>query len=152
MIASPRSPQSDPGFSLVEVMLALLILGLAVAGLAEGITTALRSTKDSERQTVAAFLAAGRIELLRAELWISDGVTEGQGGTGLTQYRWTETVRPTAIAGLHEVTVSVRHADESAPLSELRTLLFDPPGGSRTNEPAGGERSRTGRNARRTPR
>jgi general secretion pathway protein I len=152
MIVPQHRPRNATGFSLVEVMVALLILGFAVAGLAQGITTAIRSTKDSERQTVAAFLAAGRVELLRAELEVSGGVTEGQGGTGLAQFRWTETVRPTSVAGLHEVTVLVRHAEESAPLYELRTLLFDPPGGSRTNGPAAADRSSRNRDAGRSPR
>lgn len=147
-----RTHDSSAGFSLVEVMVALLILAVAVIGMAQGITTALRSNKDSEWQTTAAFLAAGQIELLRADLFLSDGVTEGQGTAGLSQYRWTETVSPTPISGLHAVTVDVRHGTDTAPLYELRTLIFDPPAGSRTNLPAGSERSSRARSARRDSR
>lgn len=147
-----RTHRSAAGFSLVEVMVALLILGVAVVGMAQGITAALRSNKDSEWQTTAAFLAAGRIELLRADLFLSDGVTEGRGEGGLSQYRWTETVSPTPISGLHAVTVEVRHGTEASPLYELRTLLFDPPAGSRTNLPAGSDRSARARAAGRDSR
>jgi len=50
------------GFSLVEVMVAVMILGVALVGLTQGITTALSSTKESELQTAAALIAAGRLK------------------------------------------------------------------------------------------
>src|SRR3954453_14697321 len=46
------------GFSLIEVMVAVLILGVAVAGMVQGITAALSSSKESELQTTAALIAA----------------------------------------------------------------------------------------------
>ena len=54
-------------FSLVEVMVAIVILAIALTGLTQGITTALGSSKESELQTTAALFAAGQIELLRAQ-------------------------------------------------------------------------------------
>ena len=39
-------------------MCAILVLGVAIVGLTEGVTTALRSAKDGEIQTTAALLAA----------------------------------------------------------------------------------------------
>ena len=49
----------NAGFSLIEVMCAVLILGIGIAGLTQGITTALASSKEAEVQTAAALLAAG---------------------------------------------------------------------------------------------
>ncbi len=132
-----KARRSNAGFSLVEVMIALLILGVALAGLAQGITTALRSSKDSELQTTAAFLASGQIELLRADGFIVDGVVEGKGTGGLARYSWKQTVSPTPIEGLHEVAVEVQHTSETVPVFELHTLLFDPPAGSQTNRDIG---------------
>ncbi len=128
--------RAHAAFSLVEVMVALLVLGVAIVGLAEGITSALRSIKDSEWQTTAAFLAAGQIELLRADGFLSEGVSEGKGSGALAQYEWTGTVTETPISGLFEVAVEVRRAANPAVLYELRTLLFEPPAGSLTNRPA----------------
>ncbi|HUD83105.1 MAG TPA: hypothetical protein VMQ67_06360, partial [Candidatus Saccharimonadales bacterium] len=64
-------------------MVAILILGVALAGLTRGITTALASNKDSELQTVAALAAAAQIETIRADATWSDGVTDGDCGDDL---------------------------------------------------------------------
>ena len=58
---------NNSGFSLIEVMCAILILGVGLVGFTQAITTALGSSKDSEMQTTAALFAAGRIESLRAD-------------------------------------------------------------------------------------
>ncbi len=130
-------PAARAGFSLVEVMCAVLILGIALVGLTMGITTALSSNKESELQTTAVLIAAGQIETLRAEGYVTDGVTEGECGGGLSLYRWKQSITGTTIDGLHEVSVDVENAKSGKSISELRTLLFDPdstaqPGAKRT--------------------
>ena len=114
------------GFSLVEVMCAILILGVAMVGLTTGITTALSSGKESELQTTAALLASGQIEMLRADGILIDGVEDGEGGEGLTLYRWRRSIASTPIDGLHEVTVTVGNVKSGKAIYELRTLLFEP--------------------------
>jgi prepilin-type N-terminal cleavage/methylation domain-containing protein len=115
------------GFSLVEVMVAILILGIALIGLTQGITTALGSSKDSELQATAALFAAGQIELLRAEGNIVEDETDGDCGTGLELYRWKQTVTATRIDGLHEVTVVIESTRDGKVIYELKTLLFEMP-------------------------
>ena len=117
----------NAGFSLVEVMCAILILGIAMVGLTLGITTALSSNKESELQTTAALLAAGQIELLQADKYLTDGTQEGEFGAGLSLYRWKQTISKTAISGLHEVEVTVENSKTGKAIYELRTMLFDPP-------------------------
>ena len=122
----PGYRSRNGGFSLVEVLCAILILGVALVGLVEGTTTALLSVKESELQTGAALMAAGVIETLRAEGDLIDGETQGDGGTELPLYRWKRTVRPAGVAGLHEVAVVVEHTKTGKGVYELRTLLFEP--------------------------
>jgi len=117
----------NAGFSLVEVMVAILILGIALVGLTQGITTALVSSKESELQTTAALFAAGQIELLRAGKDLTDGTGNGDCGAVLPLYRWKQTVSPTDIDGLHEVDVVVENAQTSVAIYELKTLLFEIP-------------------------
>ena len=114
------------GFSLIEVMVAILILGIALAGLTTGITTALGSSKESELQTTAALLAAGQVETLRAEGGLVDGEKTGDCGAALTLYRWKQTVSGTGIDGLHEVAVAVESAQDGRTIYELKTMLFEP--------------------------
>jgi len=114
------------GFSLVEVMVAILILGVALAGLTHGITTALVSSKDSELQATAALFAAGKIETLRAEQDVENGETDGDGGAGLESYHWKQTISATDTDGLHEVVVAVTDVRNKQEIFELRTLLFQP--------------------------
>jgi prepilin-type N-terminal cleavage/methylation domain-containing protein len=143
-----NAPRRNSGFSLVEVMCAILILGIALAGLTQGVTTALTSSKESELQTTAALVAAGLVETLRAEGHLSDGATEGECGEGLSLYRWKQSITRAGIDGLHEVDVVVQNAKTGQSIYELQTLLFQPPdepagsGSRRPNEP--GSRRRGG--------
>ena len=131
---------AERAFSLVEVMVAILVLGVAVAGLARGLTTALSSAKESELQTTAALFAAGQIEELRAEGGLTDGTTEGNCGEGLEMYRWRETVSKTDTDGLHAVTVTIEKSQSGQAIYELRTLLFEPTGQSGDKAKGGGSR------------
>ena len=128
------------GFSLLEVMVAVLILGVALVGLTQGIVTALGSNKDSELLSTAAMLAAGRIELLRADGDFSDGVTEGQ-EDGMSLYKWKQTISGTATEGLHEVLVEIEHATTGKTIYSLQTMLFQPPLDATPQKPGDSKRS-----------
>jgi len=113
-------------FSLVEVMCAIFILGIALVGLVQGITTALGSSKESELQTTAVLLASGKIEKLRAEGFIEDGVNDGDCGEDLPNYQWKQTITSTSIKGLHQIELVVESAPSGKQICELRTMLFEP--------------------------
>jgi prepilin-type N-terminal cleavage/methylation domain-containing protein len=134
-----NAPLHHAGFSLIEVMVAILILGIALVGLTHGITTALDSSKDSELQTVAALFAAGKIETLRAEGDLENGETDGDCGAGLEAYRWKQTVSDAGIDGLHDVDVVVETARNNQEIYELKTLLFD---SSDSSDSSGGKNSK----------
>lgn len=121
---------SQAGFSLIEVILAVLILGVALVGLTEGVTSALTSSKTSETQTTAAMLAAGQIETLRAAGSYMDGETEGDFGDEFPQYRWTQTIADADISGLYDVDVVIADNQTGKTLYDLRTLLFELPQGT----------------------
>jgi hypothetical protein len=72
-------------------------------------------------------IAAGKIEMLRADGYVVDGITEGESGEGLSLYRWKRSVTSTSVDGLHEVSVVVEDSKSGVAIYELRTLLFDPP-------------------------
>jgi len=115
------------GFSLIELMCAILILGVGLVGLSHGITSALSSSKETELQTSAALLAAGRIETLRSEPFIEAGETSGDFGEDLPNFQWKQSVSSTRIDGLFEVDVSIEKSTTSEVVYDLRTMLFDVP-------------------------
>ena len=140
-----RMPVRPRGFSLVEVMCAILILGIALVGLTQGITTALSSSKESELQTTAVLLAAGRIEKLRAEGEIEDGLSDGDWGDDFPNYQWKQTITSTDIKGLHDVDVIVESAQTGKQVCELRTMLFDPYVTTETEEKAASKGGKKGK-------
>jgi Tfp pilus assembly protein PilV len=133
----------------MEVMVAILILGIGLVGLTQGITAALRSGKDSEEQAAATLLAAGQIELVRAEGALIDGFTEGDGGEGPNLYHWQQTISAAGIDGLHKVKVDIQNVHTGETVFELETLLFEAPAqsavGAGANGPTAGRNSRHGR-------
>ncbi len=112
-------------FSLIEVMCAILIMGVALVALTRGITTALASTKDAEVATVVPDLAAGQVETVRAEGVLTDDTTEGDFGETFPKFKYEQTISPAELDGLHQVEVTVEDARTGAPLYKLTTLLFD---------------------------
>lgn len=121
-----NEPPPNAAFSLIEVMIAILVLGVALVALTRGITTALESSKESEQATTAALFAAGQIETLRAEGDLENGETDGDCGAGLKAYRWKQTITDADIDGLHNVDVVVERAQNNQEIYELKTLLFEP--------------------------
>jgi prepilin-type N-terminal cleavage/methylation domain-containing protein len=129
-LAAPSGARAIRAFSLIEVLVAILILGIALTGLTQALSTALKSHKESELQTAAALFAAGQIETVRAEGYIQDGSRDGDCGEGLSMYRWRQTISPAGVDGLHEVAVVVEHSKTGKDIYELRTMLFERPADS----------------------
>lgn len=143
-----KLPRGQAGFSLIEVMCALLILAVGLAGLVQGISTALGSNKDSELHTTAALLAEGRMETLRADGLILAGTEEGECSEGFSRFRWKQSIEKTSLDGLFDVTITIEGAKTGQQLFELKTLLFDAPwstSGETGGGPASDKRRRGGR-------
>ena len=116
--------QVKRGFSLVEVLCALTVLGVAVVGITEGITLSLRMVKEAEYQSVAALLASGRMDIIHADGYFLEGETEGDFGDDFPLYAWRQSIVASSTPSLYEVTVSVDLAASGKQLLELKTLLF----------------------------
>lgn len=63
---SPRSVRSRSGVSLLEILVAIVVLGIALLGLARAGADALGGVVDARARALAARTAERRIELLRA--------------------------------------------------------------------------------------
>jgi prepilin-type N-terminal cleavage/methylation domain-containing protein len=92
------------GFSLIEVMIALVILAVALLALAGLMITTTKNTSFGGHMTEAATFAQDKLEQLRASPWTgiingADTVTTaipGAPGTGISYFRsWTVDANPT---------------------------------------------------------
>jgi prepilin-type N-terminal cleavage/methylation domain-containing protein len=66
MIARVPSHSTDCGFTLAEICIAMALLALAAAGVAEMFGVAMKSTQAARVETSAAVLASKKLEQLRA--------------------------------------------------------------------------------------
>ncbi len=116
------------GFSLIEVLVAIVILGTGLVGMSQAITSALTASRDAELYSTAVLLASGRMEEIMMDPYLTTGEKEGTFETGFSGYRWKTRIEDTRIEGLMEATVLIEHGGGSAPVYELKTLVFVPPG------------------------
>jgi prepilin-type N-terminal cleavage/methylation domain-containing protein len=148
-VAGRSAAAGSAAFSLLEVLCAVLVLGVALVGITQGLTTALQSNKDSEVLTKAALFAAGLIETTRAEGYLVNGSEEGDCGESLGQFRWNRAIRNSDLEGLHQVEVVIQD-NAGKPVYALQTMLFEAPGLAASETPSPGEASSNSKR-RRTP-
>ena len=68
----PESHDAEEGFSLLEVLIAVVVLSTTAAGLAGLFTIAAVSTRMARSQTLAMLLASDKLEQLRGLTWSFD--------------------------------------------------------------------------------
>jgi prepilin-type N-terminal cleavage/methylation domain-containing protein len=69
---------SDDGMTLIEVMVAMLVLGIVLSGLATVMMSSMRAIVKNEREVRATSLAQQAIEELQAIEWFATGLYEGE--------------------------------------------------------------------------
>ena len=121
---SVRGGAQRPAFTLVEVLVALTTLGVGLLGLSASAVLVTRMVGDGSRLTIAATVAAARLEALRA---LPCAVaTSGSAVTRGIEERWT--VAPIGGPGAPvalEVELSVSYRLRSVPrASNARTQRF----------------------------
>lgn len=122
------------GFTLIEVVVAFLLLSIVMATGFELFTTGMRRASDLEERSKALVIAQSRLATASVEQQLKEGVANGQTDDG--KYQWTMTIaksdegkadpnQPIQTAyGLYRIDVVVkwRGADERDHSLELATL------------------------------
>lgn len=110
--------QRRSGFTLFEVLLATVILGLSIAGVTQIVFNGAQAGTRARQEAMADLLCESKLDE-----WLAEG---GQGQTSSAgefrhdrQWSWTVRQTPAADASLMLVTVTVQH---NSPGGVMRTL------------------------------
>jgi prepilin-type N-terminal cleavage/methylation domain-containing protein len=87
---SEPPPAGDRGFTLLEVLVALLIFGLAFGVLAQIFQTGLRQSESAEEMTTATLLARSQLARVDIDLPLEIGETEEDAGDGFRMHTRVE--------------------------------------------------------------
>ncbi|MCY4040369.1 MAG: type II secretion system minor pseudopilin GspI [Gammaproteobacteria bacterium] len=119
---------SDKAFTLIEILVALLVLGIAMSMFGNATSGSLRSLERIEAGRVAGWVASNEMATARLERRVKDTPIETGRRQRLVQMagrEWevTRTVRPTSHPWLRRVEVQVRLV-ESESFDDYATSLI----------------------------
>jgi len=104
------------GFSLVEVLVALVVVALALLALARTATVQVRNFDALRERTLASWVAANVLTEARLAASLPPtGRSDGQLDLGGRHWRWQREVQSTADPEVRRVDVSVYLADAREP-------------------------------------
>ena len=108
------------GFTVIEVLVALLVLSLALAAAARSLGEAIDSATALRERTLARWVAEDRLALLVARReWPAPDTTEGDTEMGDHALHWRQRVAPTSLERVRRVEVRVFAPHGKVPLVEL---------------------------------
>ena len=112
---------SAGGFTLIEVLAAMLLIGIVLPVVMQGVMAATRAGSDAHRRTEAATLAQSKLQELTVTGQWDGGTLSGDFGADWPAYRWQATVADWANdaqgVGMQQVDVSVTWTDRGRPAS-----------------------------------
>ena len=143
------------GMTLIEVLVATVLLGVGVVGLISVATLSLRNQQRTEHRAAALCLAQEKlaeVELVGPHVWLVGRPMRGQQQQGPIAYDWTLRIDELSAGELYSVLAEVRWAGASSSgTASLETWLNDYRAVAPTTGPPGPE-SVSGRGAARSPR
>lgn len=131
-----RLGRGRAGFTLLEVIVSLAVMGVGIVAVLEAYSAAMRLSLQDEFLTTATFLAAGKMEEVMKETYITPGTDEGEFGDEFPDFQWTVEIADSEIEGLELVTVAV--AWEVAGRNDQLVLTTALPYNEPTEEGMGG--------------
>jgi general secretion pathway protein I len=100
------------GFTLVEVLVALIIVALGSAAMLAALGNSARAAERIRERTLAGYVAMNRLTETRLEPeFPALGIREGIEEMGGLRWAWRQQVSPTPIEGVLQITVSVRSGE-----------------------------------------
>jgi len=120
-----RRAPAKRGFTLVELLAALALIGIALPVLLHAITTASRMTSVAKRKTEATTLAQGKVEELVATRAWQSGQMSGDFGENFPEYRWSAALANWDATTMQELDVTVTWSLGAREMSIKLSTLVD---------------------------
>ncbi len=125
-----RARNKLAGFTLLEAMIALVIVALAMMAVNTQLNGYVVSTAFIEQKTLASWIAANILtDLSVAPQWPALGETEGEVEFAQRQWIWRAEVSETPVENLRRVDVTVFRVLADSPELQIHTLsgFLEPP-------------------------
>jgi general secretion pathway protein I len=115
------------GFTLIEILVALLVLAIALTATARSLGAAIDTTAALRDRALARWIAEDHLTTLELQhAWPELDVKEGDAEMGGHAFRWREETTPTPAARMRRVEVSVLLPGTNSPLVRMSGFLEQP--------------------------
>jgi len=116
------------GFTLMEVMVAVMILAVALPALIKSVGSNLNNVSHLKEKTVAEWVALNRItELQATHAWPDVGLSNGTDTQAGIEWRWQIKISETPEKDMRRVDVEVRlRQKDKNPIASLQGYLGKP--------------------------
>jgi general secretion pathway protein I len=116
--------RSTRGFTLIEVLIALIILGVALLAAARAANIATEGAEESKLRTLATWVAQNRIALLTAtRSFPAAGTTSGSSAMGGIDFAWQQTASDTPNAAFRKIEVRVLRPNDTQTITTLSAYV-----------------------------
>lgn len=123
------------GFTLLEVMVALVIISLALAGVAGSMGQMIDTANTMRDRTYASWIAQNKITEMRLSGALPEvGESSGEEDYANTTWAWSAEVSETGIENLMKVDVSVSYPGVDEPVRLVTGFIGEPVAPGQSNQ------------------
>lgn len=127
--------RGDHGFTLLEVMVALVIVSLSLAGVAGSMGQMIDTANTMRDRTYASWIAQNKITEMRVSGIVPEvGESSGEVDYANTIWAWSADVSETGIESLFKVEVSVSFPGDELPVRKVTGFIGEPIAPGQSNQ------------------
>jgi general secretion pathway protein I len=124
-----NSSASSAGFTLIEVLVALTILGIALAAASRAASLATDSAREARLRTIATWVAQNRVaELTATKTFPAAGTTSGRAQMAGLDFEWRQLAAETPNPAFRKIELTILRPGDTQSLTTLNAYLTRPPG------------------------
>lgn len=124
---SVKTMMRSRGFTLLEVMVALIIVALSLSALTASMSQMIDAANTMRERTFASWIAQNKITEMRLANVVPEvSSTSGEIEFGNTEWEWRAVVSETGIENFRRIDVSVSHYGQDYVIIAVTGFIGDP--------------------------